>query len=88
MTNESITVRLSPNDIEMIDRKVSEGRFTNRSDAIRFSLRHFLMGLEEKERNLLILADMASSKGIDGSGVRKAVRKVHSELHVELHGND
>ena len=42
MTNVSITIRLSPGDIDLIDDVVEKGQFTNRSDAIRDSIRTHL----------------------------------------------
>ncbi|MCK5772597.1 MAG: ribbon-helix-helix protein, CopG family [Thermoplasmata archaeon] len=45
MTNVSITIRLSPKDIALIDNRVKKGYFTNRSDAIRNSIRTHLRKL-------------------------------------------
>ena len=42
MTNVSITIRLSPGDLDLIDGVVEKGQFTNRSDAIRDSIRTHL----------------------------------------------
>jgi len=44
MTN--VNIRLSPSELEMIDRLVKEGRFTSRSDAIRMMVSVF----EEREK--------------------------------------
>ncbi len=51
MTNVSITIRLSPGDIKLIDDVVEKGEFTNRSDAIRDSIRTHLrrMGADKRE---------------------------------------
>ncbi|MCK5772600.1 MAG: hypothetical protein KAH57_02325 [Thermoplasmata archaeon] len=45
-----IISRFSPKDIDLIDEVVERGYFTNRSDAIRNSLRTHLRGFEVDEK--------------------------------------
>lgn len=87
MQNSSVTVRLSPRDVEMMDNKINEGYFTNRSDVIRYSLRHLMHELEEKERRLDILAKIADEKEITMGDVRDAVRKARKEVYKEVYGD-
>ena len=87
MQNSSVTVRLSPRDVEMMDKKVCEGYFTSRSDIIRYSLRHLMAELEEKERRLDLLARIADEKEITMDDVRDAVRKARKEVYKEVYGD-
>jgi putative addiction module CopG family antidote len=86
MSNETVTVRLSPHDVEMIDRRIEDGHFTSRSDVIRYSVRHILNGMEERESRLKELADSARSKGITMESARMAVREARGEIHEEIYG--
>ena len=85
MANNSITVRLSPHDIGLIDKKIKEGYFTSRSDVIRYSIRHLLHELESREHNLDILADIAGSKDITMEDIRKAIRKERKETYEDVY---
>ncbi len=88
MTNNSITVRLSPNDIKMIDRKIVEGFFTNRSDVIRYSIRRTIQDLEAKEHNLDELASLTQDRGISIRDIQKALRNAHRDTYSDMYGQD
>ena len=88
MKNSSVTVRLSPRDIGRMDKRIDEGYFTSRSDFIRHSLRHLMHELEEKERRLDLLSQIADKKNITMEDVRDAVRKARKEANEEVYGND
>jgi Arc/MetJ-type ribon-helix-helix transcriptional regulator len=87
MSNETITIRLSPKDVDMIDSRVKNGHFTSRSDLIRYSIRHVLNEMEVREQNLSLLRESARSKGITRDSVRKAVRESREEVYEEVYGN-
>lgn len=86
MSNGSITVRLSPHDLILIDKRVKEGYFTSRSDVIRYSIRHTLQEFSKKEEKLAILSDIASSRSISMKTVRKAVRTEHDSTYEDVYG--
>ena len=88
MSNASITVRLAPHDIKIIDKKIDEGMFTSRSDVIRYSIRHTLSEIDSNERNLDILAEIAKERKITKKDVRKALKKAHIEVYQEVYGDD
>ena len=88
MSNASITVRLAPHDIKIIDKKIEEGIFTSRSDVIRYSIRHTLSEIDSNERNLDILAELAKERKITKKDVRKALKKAHIEVYQEVYGDD
>ena len=88
MPNNSITVRLSPNDIKMIDKKIIEGFFTNRSDVIRYSIRRTIQNLDLKENNLDILASIAQDKQISIKDIQKALKTAHLETYRDMYGED
>jgi len=88
MSNESITIRLSPKDVNMIDSKVKDGHFTSRSDLIRYSIRHVLTEMEIREQNLALLRDLARSKGITSESMREAVRRSRKEVYREVYGDE
>ena len=88
MKNGSITVRLSHQDIKMIDKKIIEGYFTSRSDVIRHSIRRTLNELDAKKRNLEIIADIAESKNITMNKVRKSLKSIHRETYRDVYGDD
>ena len=87
LQNSSVTVRLSPRDVEMMDKKIIEGYFTSRSDIIRYSIRHLMDELDEKERRLDLLARIADEKDITMGDVREAVRKARKEVYKEVYGD-
>lgn len=87
MQNSSVTVRLSPRDVEMMDKKIIEGYFTSRSDIIRYSIRHLMDELDEKERRLDLLARIADEKDITMEDVREAVREARKEVYREVYGD-
>ena len=88
MTNNSITVRLSPNDIKMIDKKIVEGFFTCRSDVIRYSIRRTIQDLESKEHNLGDLVSLAQDKKISIKDIQKALKTTHKETYRDMYGQD
>lgn len=88
MTNKSITLRLSPYDLSLIDKKIMEGYFTSRSDAIRHSIRYLLHQFESKENNINILGDIAKDNNLKMTDIRKALKKVHKDSYREVYGND
>lgn len=87
LQNSSVTVRLSPRDVEMMDKKIIEGYFTSRSDIIRYSIRHLMDELDEKERRLDLLARIADEKDITMEDVREAVREARKEVYREVYGD-
>ena len=88
MSNASITVRLAPHDIKIMDKKIEEGIFTSRSDVIRYSIRHTLSEIDSKEKNLEILAEIAKERKITKEDVRKAIKKAHTKVYREVYGDD
>ena len=86
MSNDSITVRLSPHDLILIDKRVKEGYFTSRSDVIRYSIRHTLQEFLKNEEKLAILSDIASSRSISMKTVRKAVLAEHDSTYEDVYG--
>ena len=84
--NGSITVRLSPQDLILIDKKVKEGYYTSRSDVIRYSIRHTLREYAKKDEELDILSDIASSRSISMKKVRKAIRTEHDLAFEDVYG--
>jgi Arc/MetJ-type ribon-helix-helix transcriptional regulator len=88
MSNETITIRLSPRDVDMIDSKVKDGHFTSRSDLIRYSIRHVLNEMEVREQNLALFQDLARSKGITRESLQKSIRGSREEVYEEVYGRD
>ncbi|MEA3559135.1 MAG: ribbon-helix-helix domain-containing protein [Candidatus Thermoplasmatota archaeon] len=88
ITNGSVTVRLAPHDLDLIDKKVQEGLFTSRSDVIRYSIRHTLNEIDSKERNLDILANIVKEANVTLDDVRTSVRKARKEVYTEVYGNE
>lgn len=88
MSNETITIRLSPKDVDMIDSKVKEGHFTSRSDLIRYSIRHVLNEMEVREQNLAFLKDLTAYKRITRDSLRRSIRESREEVFEEVYGND
>ena len=88
MANDSITVRLSPNDIKMIDRKIFEGYFTSRSDIIRYSIRRTIQDLESREQRLDELANLAQDKKISIKDIKKALKTAHRDTYRDMYGQD
>lgn len=87
MSNETITIRLSPRDVDMIDSKIKEGLFTSRSDLIRYSIRHVLNEMEIREQNLALLRDLASSKGITKDSLGNVLKETREEVFKEVYGD-
>ena len=88
MSNESVTIRFAQDDLTQIDKKIKEGKFTSRSDFVRYAVRHSIFEMDRLERNLDILGDMATEKGITRADVRRSVRKVRKRVYKEEFGND
>jgi len=88
MTNETITVRLSPKDIETIDRSIEEGHFTSRSDLVRYSVRHTLMQMNESDRKFELIKEFAKGKRIDRASVTKALKDARKKVHEDVYGDD
>ena len=88
MANSSVTVRLSPRDIAMIDKKIHEGYFTSRSDVIRYSIRYLINDLESKERRLEVFREKAAKENISMKDIVEAVRKARKEVYLEVYGDD
>ena len=86
MTNVSITIRLSPKDIELIDEMVEKGYFTNRSDAIRNSMRTHLRGIEAERKQG---RNQRSSKAVKLRS-REPERKLelHERILLDAFGSD
>ena len=87
MSNDSITVRLAPKDIERMDRLISAGHFASRSDLIRSSVRSTL---DRREVPPIIeeMRRIGAEKGITTEDIVKAVRKVRREIYQEEYGDD
>ena len=88
MANGSITIRLSRNDIEMIDRKVEQGYFTSRSDVVRHSIRVHLTRMDEIEKRRDEMAKTALEKGITREAVRASQKKARKKVYKEVYGDD
>ena len=88
MANVSISVRLAPNDPVLIDKRVTEGLFTNRSDVIRHSIRQCLYEFEKREKVLREVADIAVEKGITMKDVRKSIPETRKEIYRDVYGDD
>ena len=88
VVNNSITVRLSPNDIKMIDRKIVEGYFTSRSDIIRYSIRRTIQDLESREQRLEELARLVQDKNISIKDIKKALKTAHKNTYRDMYGQD
>ena len=88
MANVSISVRLAPNDLVLIDKRVTEGLFTNRSDVVRHSIRQCLYEFEKRKKVLREVADIAVEKGITMKDVRKSIRKTRKEIYRDVYGDD
>ena len=88
MANETITVRLSPKDIEVMDRSIEEGYFTSRSDLVRYSVRHTMMEMNAKERDFELIREFAKEKRIDKNTVTKTLRSARKRIHREVYGDD
>ena len=88
MSNESITIRFAENDLNQIDKKIKEGKFTSRSDFIRYAVRHNLFEMGKLESNLDILSDIAKERQITVDKIRKSVRSVRKKVYKEEFGND
>ena len=80
MSNESITIRFAENDLNQIDKKIKEGKFTSRSDFIRYAVRHNLFEMGKLESNLDILSDIAKERQITVDKIRKSVRSVRKKV--------
>lgn len=72
----------------MIDRKIIEGFFTNRSDVIRYSIRRTIQDLESKEHKLDELASRARDKNISIKDIQKALKTAHKETYRDMYGQD
>jgi Arc/MetJ-type ribon-helix-helix transcriptional regulator len=88
MTNNSITIRLAPKDIEQIDNKVEEGYFTSRSDMIRTSVRHYINELGNIPPVIEEMGRKADEKKITKDKIVKAARKARKQVYREEYGND
>ena len=88
MANESITIRFAKHDLSVIDKKIKEGFYTNRSDFVRSSVRHLIFNLEKGEKNLDIVRDIARQKKIRMADIRKTIKKVRPEVYAEVYGDD
>ena len=88
MSNGSITVRLAEKDIEGIDRLVSQGRFTSRSDLVRTAVRRIVDPDEELLRMIEENGRRADAEGLTIEDIVKEVRKVRKELYEEMYGDD
>ena len=88
MPNESITIRFAEDDLKQIDKKIKEGKFTSRSDFVRYAVRHNLFEMNKLESNLDIISDIAEKRKITRDQIRKSVRKVRKKVYKEEFGND
>ncbi len=88
MSNDSITVRLAPKDIERMDRLIEGGHFTSRSDLVRSSVRRTLESRRQVPAIFEEMRKIADEKGITTEDIVKAVREVRHEIHQEEHGDD
>lgn len=88
VANETITVRLSPKDIETMDRSIDEGLFTSRSDLVRYSVRHTLMQMNESERRFELIKDFAKGKDISRGAVTNSLKGSRRKVHKEVYGDD
>lgn len=88
MVNNSITVRLAPNDLDAIDKMVVDGYFTSRSDLIRASIRRYVDELRKTAPIISKLSREANRKSISREDVLKASRKARRDIYREVYGND
>ena len=79
---------MSTYDIKMIDEMVNEGRFTSRSDAIRYSVRRQLESIDSFEAWRNEMARIADEKGITAEDIRKAAREARKVVYKEVYGDD
>ena len=86
MTNVSITIRLSPRDIALIDNRVRKGYFTNRSDAIRNSIRTHLRKLEASPNGEKSVPISKFKKYLGRNGERKV--ELHERVFSDTFGYD
>ena len=88
MSHNTLTVRLSPNDMKLIDKRILEGFYTSRSDAVRFSIRAQLGEDARSEERLKELILAARTKGLTRSKVRSSLKKAHTDVYREVYGDD
>ncbi len=88
MSNDSITVRLAPMDIEAMDRLIEAGHYTSRSDLVRTSIRKTIGSGREIPPIFDKMARMADEKGITTEDIVKAVRKYRPLVYKEVYGDD
>ncbi len=87
MTNNSITIRLAPKDIEQIDNTIEAGYFTSRSDMIRTSLRHYIAELKSLPPIIEEMSQKADKKSITKEKIVKAARKARKQVYKEEYEN-
>jgi len=88
MSNSTITVRLSEHDIQLIDKNITEGRYTSRSDVIRTSIRQTLRESQLADERLKLLAELAKSKNLTQDRINKDVRTVRRKIYKEEYTDD
>jgi len=88
MSNSTITVRLSEHDIQLIDKNITDGRYTSRSDVIRTSIRQTLRESQLADERLKLLAELAKSKHLTQDRINKDVRTVRHKLYKEEYPDD
>lgn len=90
MSAVSVTTRFSEKDIKVIDELVKRGYFTNRSDAIRMSVRYYyyseMKGLKVPSI-IKKLSKIAAERGITEKDVIKACRKAGKKVYKEVYGS-
>ncbi|MCI0480851.1 MAG: ribbon-helix-helix domain-containing protein [Candidatus Dadabacteria bacterium] len=88
MSNSTITVRLSDQDIRLIDKNITDGRYTSRSDVIRTSIRQTLRDSQLADERLTLLAELAKSKRLTQGRIDKDLRAVRRKLYKEEYPDD
>jgi Arc/MetJ-type ribon-helix-helix transcriptional regulator len=85
--NESLTVRLSPKDVELIDARIEDGHFTSRSDVIRFSIRTTLRQMDRSEQTLDLLKRSARVRGIDAGTAKTLLKQARKTVGAKEYGD-
>jgi len=88
MSNSSVTIRLAPHDIELLDLLIENGYFTNRSDALRTSFRHYTQKFQKMPVFIQEMSEKADHKGITTKDIVEASRKNRKSTYEELYEND
>lgn len=88
MSTRSITTRFSIRDLKGLDKLVKKGYFTNRSDAIRTSVRFYLQ-MDKIDIPPIIkeMSAVADRVGITREDIVETSRKVRRQIYEEEYGD-